>query len=333
MHDTLTPPNIVRFAYAENIVTDLDRAKGFWVDLLGFAVTASEPDTLYLRGYEDTYHHNLVLRVGPEPATRAIGFRVWEEADLDRAEAWFGARGCRTERRPAGLMLGIGETVRVQDPLGFPLEFFHAADRAERLLQRYEVHHGSKVARIDHINLCVRDADPAHRYYEELGFRCTETIEDESYVYAAWMQRKASVHDVALTNGPSPMIHHIGFYTPEAHNLYALCDVLGALGEHTHIERGPGRHGVSNAFYLYLRDPDGHRVELYTSDYFTGDPDFETYRWSVKDERRRSFWGASVVPTWYTEAVPVLDLDGRVMPVVDVERERAEVNVGADGFH
>jgi hypothetical protein len=30
---------------------------------------------------------------------------------------------------------------------------------------------------------------------------------------------------------------------------------------------------VSNAFYVYLRDPDGHRVELYTSDYFTGDPD------------------------------------------------------------
>ena len=39
------------------------------------------------------------------------------------------------------------------------------------------------------------------------------------------------------------------------------------------IERGPGRHGVSNAFYLYIRDPDGHRVEIYTQDYYTGDPD------------------------------------------------------------
>ena len=29
------------------------------------------------------------------------------------------------------------------------------------------------------------------------------------------------------------------------------------------IERGPGRHGVSNAFYLYLRDPDGHRVRVF----------------------------------------------------------------------
>ena len=25
---------------------------------------------------------------------------------------------------------------------------------------------------------------------------------------------------------------------------------------------GPGRHGVSNAFYLYMRDPDGHLMQL-----------------------------------------------------------------------
>lgn len=329
----LTPPNIVRFAYAHHIVTDLDAARHFWVDLLGFVITAEDADTLYLRGYEDTYHHNLVLRKGPVAANAALGFRLWSPDDLDRAEAWFGARGCRTERRPAQAMQGIGETVRVEDPLRFTLEFFCEADRAERLIQRYDVQRGSKVARIDHANLCVLDADPAHRYYEELGFRCTETIENDDKVFAAWMQRKNSVHDVALTNGPSPMLHHLGFFTPEAHNILALCDVLGSTGEHTYIERGPGRHGVSNAFYLYLRDPDGHRIELYTSDYFTGDPDHETFRWSVNDERRRSFWGSSVVPTWYTEAMLVLDLDGNVAAAADVEADRSEVLVGADGFH
>ena len=40
-------------------------------------------------------------------------------------------------------------------------------------------------------------------------------------------------------------------------------DKLGALRISDCIERGPGRHGVSNAFYLYLRDPDGHVVELF----------------------------------------------------------------------
>ena len=57
------------------------------------------------------------------------------------------------------------------------------------------------------------------------------------------------------------------------------------------IERGPGRHGVSNAFFVYLRDPDGHRIELFTGDYYTGDPDHEPIRWSASDARRRTFWG------------------------------------------
>jgi hypothetical protein len=108
--------------------------------------------------------------------------------------------------------------------------------------------------------------------------------------------------------------------------------VFGAIEHQHHIERGPGRHGVSNAFYVYLRDPDGHRVEIYTSDYFTGDPDEEPLRWSVHDMRRRDFWGASVVPTWYSEATDVLDLDGKVVPSRTIDASVSEANVGADGL-
>ena len=35
----MVPPDIVRAAYAELVVTDLERARWFWVDLLGFVVT------------------------------------------------------------------------------------------------------------------------------------------------------------------------------------------------------------------------------------------------------------------------------------------------------
>ena len=38
------PPDIVRAAYAELVVTDLAEARRFWVDLLGFVVSA-EPGT------------------------------------------------------------------------------------------------------------------------------------------------------------------------------------------------------------------------------------------------------------------------------------------------
>ena len=83
------------------------------------------------------------------------------------------------------------------------------------------------------------------------------------------MYRKQPVHDMAFTGGDGPRLHHLGFFAPEPHSVLRICDILGSLSLEHHIERGPGRHGVSNAFYVYLRDPDGHRLESYTSDYYT----------------------------------------------------------------
>ena len=148
------------------------------------------------------------------------------------------------------------------------------------------------------------------------------------------MYRKQTVHDVAFTGGAGPRLHHLGVRHPRVPPGPARsADIFGSLRKEHHIERGPGRHGVSNAFYLYLRDPDGHRVEIYTSDYYTGDPDHETYRWNVHDDRRRDFWGNAVIESWYKEATPVLDLDGRPQPLAQrVEASELAVTVGADGF-
>ncbi len=225
----------------------------------------------------------------------------------------------------------MGEAVRAEDPIGFTVEFFCSAAHPQRLQQRYDLRRGAEVARLDHFNIVVPDVRAAYEYYRSLGFGLSETIEDGDTLYAAWMFRKQTVHDVAFTGGDGPRLHHLGFFAHESHQVLRICDILGSLQEEAHIERGPGRHGVSNAFYVYLRDPDGHRVEIYTSDYFTGDPDHPVLRWSVRDPRRRDFWGQPVIPSWYTEATTVLDLDGRPRPLV-AEQQTAEVTVGADGF-
>ena len=326
------PPDIVRAAYAELVVTDLAAARWFWVDMLGFVVTAEQAAALYLRGHDELTHHSLVVRAGTSPGAGAIAYRVRSAADLDRADAFFRERGCPVERRPAGATLGIGDAVRVEDPLGFTVELFHATDRAERLIQRYDLHRGAHIARLDHFNIVVPDIPAAYAHYESLGFGCSETIEDEHQMYAAWMFRKQTVHDVAFTAGSGPRLHHLGFATHESHHVLTTCDLFGATNNQHHIERGPGRHGVSNAFYVYLRDPDGHRIEVYTSDYFTGDPDHETYRWNVHDDRRRDYWGNAVIPSWYAEATPVLGLDGREQPLTDLADTKSEVRVGADGL-
>jgi catechol 2,3-dioxygenase len=331
---TLPPvPDIVRSAYATLYVTDLAEARRFWVDLLGFVVTYEDSSSLYLRGYDELTHHNLVLRAGTEAAAGPLGFRVRSSADLDRAEAYFGTLGCRYERLPAGAVRGLGEVVRVEDPLGFLIDFFDRSEHPERLQQRYDLRRGAEVARFDHFNICVPDVPRAYEHYARLGFGLSETIEDGQTLYAAWMYRKQTVHDMAFTGGAGPSLHHLGFFAHEPHSVLRICDIIGSLHIEDCIERGPGRHGVSNAFYVYLRDPDGHRMEIYTSDYYTGDPDHPVLRWSVLDPRRRDFWGNAVIPSWYTEASPVLDLDGKVRPVTEIKQQaESAVRVGADGY-
>jgi hypothetical protein len=106
------------------------------------------------------------------------------------------------------------------------------------------------------------------------------------------------------------------------------CDILAAAGHAQSIERGPGRHGVSNAFFVYLRDPDGHRIELYACDYYTGDPDHKPLRWSVNDPSCRSFWGARAPDSWYEESSIVTDLDGAPVATRDAGvDERSEMMV------
>ena len=326
-------PDIVRSAYATLHVTDLAEARRFWVDLLGFVVTYEDSSTLYLRGFDELTHHNLILQAGPQAAAGSLGFRVRSAADLDRAEAYYAALGCRCERLSAGNVRGLGDVVRVEDPLGFLIDFFDRSEHPERLQQRYDLRRGAEVARFDHFNICVPDVPRAYHYYSGLGFGLSETIEDGQTLYAAWMYRKQTVHDMAFTGGGGPRLHHLGFFAHEPHSVLRICDIIGSLHVEECIERGPGRHGVSNAFYVYLRDPDGHRLEIYTSDYYTGDPDHPVLRWSVLDARRRDFWGNAVIPSWYSEASPVLDLDGKVRPVTEIEQQaEPAVRVGADGY-
>ena len=309
--------NIIRAAHAEYVVTDLRRAHDFYVDVLGFVVSAETSEVIYLRGYEEAVHHSLILRRGREPAVAHLAFRVGSEDDLDALAHRFEVGGVSTrwvkDEEP-----GQGRALRLQDPLGFPVEFFSTMERTERLLQRFDLHRGAQVMRVDHFNLHVPDVQAGYDYYKGLGFRCSEyTMTDppDERLWAAWMYRKPDVHDVALMNGRGPRLHHVGFWVTDTASVLRTCDLLAATGHAGSIERGPGRHGLSNAFFLYLRDPDGHRIELYTNDYFTGDSDFQPIRWSVNDPRRGTFWGHAAPASWFEESSRVQAMDGSLVDV------------------
>lgn len=297
----LYPPfNIVRLSHVEYRVTDLAASRAFYVDTLGLQVTDEDDRTIYLRAMEERGHHCIALVKADAPSVGVLGFKLFDEPDLDKAADWFAAQGLPVAwvERPYQ-----ARTLRTRDPFGIPLEFYVTMDRLPPIHQKYRLYTGVKPLRIDHFNMFSADVDASVGFYNAIGFRVTEYTEDAETgkCWAAWMHRKGGVHDVAFTNGRGPRLHHTAFWVPTPLNIIDLLDLMSTTGYLANIERGPGRHGISNAFFLYVRDPDGHRIEIYCSDYQTVDPDLEPIRWDLKDPQRQTLWGAPAPRSWFEE--------------------------------
>ena len=305
------PFNTVRASHVELAVRDLPRSRAFYVDCLGYLVSAEEPDALYLRAVEERNHHSVVLRQTRQPAAHALGFKLASEDDIDRATAWLRGRGLPVVFPD---MPYQGRTLRTADPAGMPLEFYFKMDQCERMLQQYSAYQGARIPRIDHINCFTPDVQASYDFYSELGFRLTEyteTDDPDPKLWAVWLHRKGNVHDLAFTNGRGPRLHHIGVWTSGPLDILHLCDVMATSGYLANMERGPGRHGISNAFFLYIRDPDGHRIELFTSDYLTVDPDLEPLRWSLRDPQRQTLWGHPAQKSWFEQGTDFVNVPVR----------------------
>jgi catechol 2,3-dioxygenase len=315
------PFNIVRASHAELGVADIARSRAYYVDCLGYIVSDEDKDSLYLRGVEERNHHSLVIRKSSDISVPAIGFKVGSEEDLDKAAAWLEKRKLPVSWPKLPFQ---GRTLRFHDPVGMPVDLYYKMDRVPSMLQKYAAYKGARIQRIDHINCFTPDVQASYDFYTELGFRLTETTEtegDDPKLWAVWMQRRGSTHDLAFTNGKGPRLHHVGVWNSNALDILHICDVMATSGYLANMERGPGRHGIANAFFLYVRDPDGHRLEPFTSDYLTVDTDHEPIRWKLDDPQRQTLWGHPAPKSWFEEGsqftgVPVRDPVLAARPVV-----------------
>ncbi len=299
---TLDPPfNIIRSSHVVLTVTDMERSRAFYETAIGLHVEDAGSNDIYLRGMEERQHHSIHLHKSSEPQCTAIGFKVGSEEDLDKAAYYFRAQELSHEFVETP---NQGRTLRAVDPFGMPIELYFKMEQRERLLQQYGHYKGCHPQRLDHFNVFAPDVQGALDFYAGLGFRLTEYAEEDGpdgRIAGAWLHRKGNVHDLAFTNGRGPRLHHLAYWVPTAMNIIHLCDLLATTGFLESLERGPGRHGISNAFFLYIRDPDGHRTEFYTSDYQTMDLDHEPIRWSLRDPRRQTLWGQPAPKSWFEE--------------------------------
>ena len=292
---------ITRTSHVVLTVKDLAASRDFYTEVIGLVLTAEEGDTLYLRGVEEACHHSLVLRTGSEPACARIGMRIFTERDLEKAKAVFDAKGCATAWAKIPHQ---GRTLYVTDPVGTPLEFCASMPVVPRMITSFRQHKGGSALRLDHYQILTPEVRKACEFYMSLGFMLTEYIAPPggNDLRGVFLQRKGNPHDIVFFNGAGPRLHHFAFLAPEVHHLLHACDVAGQMGLGGQVDRGPGRHGPGHAMFVYFRDPDGHRCELFNTHYQVIDVESEPVAWDPADHRVSFPWGPPARRSWFEEA-------------------------------
>ena len=87
--------------------------------------------------------------------------------------------------------------------------------------------------------------------------------------------------------------HHLSYWSDNAQDILRAADILT---EHGIEFIGPGKHGISQAMYIYVMDPgSGVRLELFTNGYLIFEPDWEPIRWTLDEMDRIYLLGRSTV--------------------------------------
>ena len=294
------PFRITRASHAVLTVRDIAASRVFYTEVAGLVVTAETTEALYLRGIEEACHHSLVLRKGAAPECSHIGLRVLTEADLDRAFDWLDKNGHAPRWAEVAHQ---GRTVHFADPVGTPLELCAQMPVEPRMLMKFSRWRGGAAQRLDHYQILTPSVKEATAFYCSLGFKLTEYIAPDGPFapLGVFLARKGNPHDIVFFNGTGPRMHHVAYVVPEMHNILTACDIAGELGFGDTIERGPQRHGPGHAMFVYLRDPDGHRIELFNTHYQVMDMECEPVRW---DPKYTLPWGFPAQRSWHEEATP-----------------------------
>jgi catechol 2,3-dioxygenase len=75
----------------------------------------------------------------------------------------------------------------------------------------------------------------------------------------------------------------------------------------THIEFGPGRHGMGEQTYLYFREPGGIRLEINSGGYRNYQPDWEPVKW-VPSQGSNTMYRNLHMPDSMMDSFPDVDV-------------------------
>jgi catechol 2,3-dioxygenase len=299
---------ISQLAHVEVVTPKPEESLRFYRDVLGLEVSGRAGQSVYLRGWGEFFHHSLQLTEGPAPAVAHSAWRTEGPEELKEVVARLEQAGAGLGWRDADV--GQGPAYRYRSPGGHIHEVFWEVERYRpspelapifpNRPQRYSPR-GAAVRRIDHVTLNTDDPlRDAHWYRDVLGYRFTELIRFDhapNVVLGAFVSTTPMSHDLGLIrdaldrsgklSGVPGRTNHIAFWLDQREDVLRACEVYRENG--VELEFGPGRHGVGENFFTYVREPGGMRVELFSNGYLQYAPDLFPFEWRVS-KGALNFW-------------------------------------------
>jgi catechol 2,3-dioxygenase len=271
---------------------DLEEAVRFYRDVMGLIEVGRDAQgRAYFKAWDERDHNSLILRQADRAGIDHFAFRVANKETLERLDSDLRAYGLKTERVPAGEMLGTGERVRFEIPTGHVIELFaeklHTA-APERLLNptpwTAQSEKGIAPLRMDHCLMYGPDLDGVIDIFTNvLGFYMPEWVEtdEDGTKIAVWLSCSIKAHDVAFVRHPDPgKLHHVSFLLESWEKVLRAGDICSM--NKVPLDIGPTRHGITRGTTIYAFDPSGNRFETYCGGYQCY-PDWEPIRWKLSE--------------------------------------------------
>ncbi len=322
--------DVAHLGHVELLTPKPDESLRFFTNVLGMTETTREGQSVYLRAWGDYERHTLKLTEHSEGGVGHVAWRTVSPQALQRR-----ARALEAAGRGIGWIdgdVGHGAAYRFTDPDGHLMEIYYDAEhyrapedqrpRLKNQPQRYPAV-GVSVRRIDHVNLLCSEVTPNRAFMGEcLGFRLREhVVLDDGVEAAAWISVTPLVHDIAYTLDATRArgrLHHVAYWVDNREDVLRAADVF--LENDVFIETGPSKHAITQAFFVYVYEPGGNRVEIFSSGYLIFAPDWEPIIWTQAERARGQAWGLRLPESFHSYGTPTLRVareDLRKIPVFD----------------
>ncbi|MEH7417397.1 VOC family protein [Neobacillus drentensis] len=307
MEKFLYAPEIAKLGHVALVSADLEKSLWFFRDTIGLEETEVVDGVHFLRAWGDFEHHTLSITAGETSYIDHIGWRTKRREDIATFAKLLEDAGTEVRWKEAGEEVAQGEAICFELPSGHCFELYYdmektPADESRKSVLKNQTYKswakGASPRRIDHVNLQTsHDNTEIVKFLQEaLGFKLREYfVNPDDVQVASWLSVTNLVHDVAImstsrSKEPNEM-HHIAYWLDNAQDLLRAADILCEADVQF---VGPGKHGISQAMYIYVKDPgSGLRLEIFTNGYLIFEPDWEPLKWTYEEYLKNgsAYWG------------------------------------------